>query len=846
MEMRKPEYDDVPLLPGLDVSLRQHVPASTASTPDARLPDRLTFTHVRRACELAIQHGDHKLAWRGAQALLRRCPEALWANMLMAQSLLASKQPALSMPYFQLLINRNQMDAAAWRGLSQALQHSGHDVAAGAASRRAACNQPLDTNGVPSETAAALPAARGMIYWRRGMTDMAVVELANTMRQAPNRLDVRWAYISALWQCDRLDDARRLLSHHDFEMEPQFPLLCLRAVLSGADDVVSVTREQIAAMDPDGTYQQAFFAPRAVPWPSESAPTIGWDTDIHALTEYLLATAESAVVAHSMPTTAPRVTALPANAVMPVTAPSAPPSRLAVSSDGQVQLVLGHRAALVRRFGSSVWSEIDQQLQHLVAVLRAKGMTVLAGYIDEPSRLVLPGLPAPAPVAADAMAIRDFIRGLATQLSSHHCELATVILLGGDECIPFHRLQNPIPDDERVVLSDNPYACDDAGYLIPQRIVARLPEGDGGDPQLLIQMLASMAAYHTQATHQSRFGIDVATLLRIRNTPARRLAVGIAADVWREPSQQVLRNLHGDAKLHTSPPLTGSALNARTIAGREVVYINLHGAAGMPHFYGQAANVWGAASALPIALSPNHFSKAVVAGAIIISEACYGAELLGRGVHNSIPLKALSEGALAFVGATVNAYGSASMPLLGADLLFDRLTHYLADGMPVGLALHFARLEFAQIMYERQGFLDDVDMKTLIEFSLLGDPWAAIKGTHTQPTVSHTASSGSLQLRTIERVPKVLRRMQLRESDISGDMLRRAKEVLQKCIPHSATTPLSIVATTNPRYQAKGLAMPDIRFSTKSLWQTSDGQWLPRSAHVTVTNDIITKTMLSH
>jgi hypothetical protein len=102
----------------------------------------------------------------------------------------------------------------------------------------------------------------------------------------------------------------------------------------------------------------------------------------------------------------------------------------------------------------------------------------------------------------------------------------------------------------------------------------------------------------------------------------------------------------------------------------------------------------------------------VVAGTIMISEACYGAELLGRSVHNSIPLKALSclKGALAFVGATVNAsvWGSANVPLLGADLLFERLTHYLADGMTVGLALHFARLEFAQIMYE-----NDKDFSTM-------------------------------------------------------------------------------------------------------------------------------------
>ena len=845
MEMRKHEFGDVPVLPGLDVSLRQQTPITPTTPPDPGLSDRLAFTHVRRACELAILHGDYQLAWRGAQSLMRRCPEALWPSMILAQALLASKQPGLSLPHFQLVINRNQLDAAAWRGLSQALQHSGHDMAASAASRRAVCNQPLDTSGVPTEAAAALPAARGMIYLRRGLADMAVVELANTMRQTPSRLDVRWAYISALWQSNRLDDARRLLSHHDFEMEPPFPLLCLRAVLSPASDVVAATREQITAMDPDGTYQQAFFAPHAVPWPLDVAPTIGWDPDMIALSEYLVATADTTLVAHGMsaPVVAPPTVS---SVVTAVSAPTTRPTLPMSSSDGQVHLILGHRAALMRRFGDSVWVHIDRRLQRLVAVLRSKGMTVMAGYIDEPSGLTVPGVVAPPAVGADAFAVRDLIRGLATQLATRQSELATVILLGGDECIPFHRLQNPIPDDERVVLSDNPYACDDAGYLIPQRIVARLPEGDGSDPTLLINLLESMATYHTQATHQRRFGVDVAALLRIRNTPGRRLAVGIAADVWREPSQHILRNMHADAVLHLSPPLTGNVINPRSMAGREVIYVNLHGAAGMPHFYGQAANGWGAASALPIALSPSHFTKAVVAGTIMISEACYGAELLGRSVHNSIPLKALSEGALAFVGATVNAYGSANVPLLGADLLFDRLTHYLADGMTVGLALHFARLEFAQIMYERQGFLDDVDMKTLIEFSLLGDPWAAIKGAQLQPTISHTSSTGSLQVLTIERVPKVLRRMQLNESDISGDMLRRAKEVLHKYIPNSAATPLSIVATTNPHYQAKGLAMPDIRFSTKALWQTSDGQWLPRTAHVTLSNDSITKTVLSH
>jgi hypothetical protein len=87
--------------------------------------------------------------------------------------------------------------------------------------------------------------------------------------------------------------------------------------------------------------------------------------------------------------------------------------------------------------------------------------------------------------------------------------------------------------------------------------------------------------------------------------------------------------------------------------------------------------------------------------------------------------------------------------------------------------------------------------------------------------------------------------MNLRETDVSP-MLRRAKEILQKYLPNDGASPLSIVATTNPYYQSKGLSAPDVRFSMKSLMQTSDGQWLPRNAHVTLSNQLLTKAVLSH
>ena len=812
-------------------------PATAPRTPvvsavpahDQHLPDAPTFAQVRRACEHAIRAGDHKIAWRVAQVLIRRFPDALAPSMLLGSALVAGNQHAMAVQHYKFLIKRNVTDAPAWTGLAAVLTGCGSSQAGTVALQRAYCVDPLDAQGNPREGITHIPHSHGILLLKRGNAVMAATELSNALKTVPHRADIRWYAIDALRRAGNLDEARRLLSHHDFDPEPEFPVLLLRVALSTALDVIQVTREQILAMDPDGSYTRAFFGADSVPFRIPAVPRVRWDAELAKLQAYLDADQEAQLRAE-------RGTDLPQPAAPEPTQPTAPAPQVPVlvANDGQVHLIIGNRAVLQRRFGADGFRRIEDQLTAACGVLRTQGMTICRGYIDAPQTLGLGDMQFTEPVPADPMAVRDFIRRVAAHCTAAQVELATVVIIGGDECIPFHRLSNPIPDDDRVIFSDNPYACDDSGYLIPQRIVSRLPEGDDDDPTLLLSMLVSMTDYHRTAHHQGRSGFDVAAWVRIRSAVGDRLARGVAAEVWQEPSRLVLRNLHADARLILSPPHTSQPGTHKIIAGREVLYLNLHGAAGMPHFYGQPADVWGAATALPIALSPDHIQRSAVAGTIIISEACYGAELAGRNIRNSIPLRALSLGALAFIGATVNAYGSSAAPLLGADLLFERLTHHLATGMPVGMALHYARLEFAQIMYERQGFLDDVDMKTLIEFILLGDPWATMKGGMTQPTIRHTTSTGSMQLQAVARVPKTVRRMLLTERDISPEMLRHARTVLEQYVPTSQSRSMSIVATTNPGVHSKGAQSPEVRFSMTSLVQTSDGQWLPKNVHVTM------------
>lgn len=837
MEQRKP-YHDVATVPALDVSMRVATPlAVSAPKPDYRLPDVLAFGLVYEACRLAATEEAHRLAWRGAQSLLRRTPEALATSYLFGMALLAGHQAALAIQQFQLVLQRNPTDSEAWQGLTHALQACQQPKAAVVTQQRAHLNCPLAGNGLPNEAAAQLPVARGVILLKRGMPELAATELLNTLRTTPPRSEIQLYYIEALRRSGRLDEARRLISHFDVELEPTLPVLWLRAALSESDDIRRVTLATIHDMDPDGRYARAFFAPLAPPWECAPQPALSWDQDLVALSDFLLRA--DAVQAKSMPLP----TSAPATAA---TQPSANPPTARISAhDDQVHMIVSHRQALVRRFGHGGWQKIDHALHTLVDVLNQSGMTVRAGYIDDPHGLRIGDVHVSQPVAADAMAIRDMVRSLSQQLKTHGAELATLLLVGGDDCIPFHRLQNPIPDDELAVMSDNPYACDDAGYLIPQRIVSRIPTGEGDDPELVLQVLTAMTAYHTTATHQGQLGFDISAWLRIRSAAGDTLARGIAAEVWREPAAVVLQNLHPDAKLLASPPLIADAVTPKLIGGREILYINLHGASGMAGFYGQPENSWGAATALPVALLPDQLTRPVIAGSMIISEACYGAELSGRTPANSIALRALANGAVAFVGATVNAYGSASTPLLGADLLFERLTSHLANGVPIGMALHYARLEFAQIMYERQGFLDDVDMKTLIEFILLGNPWATLKGNLRQPSIRLTTQHGTFKVVAVERVPKVLRRMTLHETDVSPAMLQRAKQVIRKYLPVDESQRLSIMATTNPYYQAKGVFRPDVRVSSKAMLTTADGNFLPRNIHLTMHDNALVKMVLS-
>ena len=286
-----------------------------------------------------------------------------------------------------------------------------------------------------------------------------------------------------------------------------------------------------------------------------------------------------------------------------------------------------------------------------------------------------------------------------------------------------HHLPNPVDDQDADVLSDNPYASRDANYFIPERAVGRLPDGEGEEIRFLRTLLQAAIGAHRRPA-----GADKGLWETIKNTlgtaePSQRdgTGFGYSASIWRKASRAVFEVIGDNRHLRTSPPLAYQELE---IAGEpHFSYFNLHGVEDGANWYGQRDALFPANYPLfPVALRPEDLDAVEQANAVVFTEACYGANILGKSTQSSIALRFLAAQALAVVGSTKVSYGSIAPPLLGADLLGRYFWEGLQAHLTVGEALRYAKVNLAQEMQERQGYLDGEDQKALISFVLYGDP----------------------------------------------------------------------------------------------------------------------------
>jgi hypothetical protein len=134
---------------------------------------------------------------------------------------------------------------------------------------------------------------------------------------------------------------------------------------------------------------------------------------------------------------------------------------------------------------------------------------------------------------------------------------------------------------------------------------------------------------------------------------------------------------------------------------------------------------------------------------LVFTEACYGANISGKGVEDAISLKFLASGTQAVVGSTCISYGSLSTPLSSADLLGRVFWDLLQEGFTAGESLRRAKIHLTREMNQRQGFLDAEDQKTLISFVLFGDPLAQPFHAKVTPKVTPHLSDAAVPVPTM-------------------------------------------------------------------------------------------------
>jgi hypothetical protein len=323
---------------------------------------------------------------------------------------------------------------------------------------------------------------------------------------------------------------------------------------------------------------------------------------------------------------------------------------------------------------------------------------------------------------------------------------AAVLLIGGAATMPFFEIPLvPRLDDDTLVPTDNPYGVAGAGTVatevaLPERPVGRIPD-------------------HPDDTAAS-FAERIAALCR----PARAAPGAVyllSAKVWEETSRSMAARLEPEPKVDLAPPRAPADFESPKFVDADArrFLFNLHGSDRDPRWFGQDGNRY------PPALDPGAVASLGaarrLAGALVLSQACYGAFLLMPGglrrVGQACCLRFLERGAAGFVGSTTIAYGGATGQLVCSDVLAVEFLRAASAGAPLGAALQRARQILASAVRSPPA---GSELKTLLQFVLYGDPlcaWARVAPTPKSASAAEGAPGAGEQAEIRERLAEYTR-----------------------------------------------------------------------------------------
>lgn len=365
-----------------------------------------------------------------------------------------------------------------------------------------------------------------------------------------------------------------------------------------------------------------------------------------------------------------------------------------------IKLIVSNRAALLRKYKTAGLAAIRKAVTALVAADKPRGITTQLVFLDDAAAMKAQGATA-VKTAANPRENKAAIDALCKALQP-----AYLMILGAPDVVPHQDLDNPAAsppdDDDARAWGDLPYACDaaysrdPARFIGPTRVVGRLPDLAGAsEPSHLLKLLQFAAKFKslTAADYKRYFGLSAAQ--------------------WQGSSRMSLQNLFGQSEdLQLCPPK--GPKHAATLLHSRAHFINCHGGTASPMFLGQSG------SSYPTALTTQTAAAKLSAGTVAAVECCYGAELYDAatlGLDMPICQSYLAQGAAGYLGSTTIAYGPAD-DNGAADLICQYFLQQVFKGASLGRAALLARQQFVQ----QAAQMDPVDLKTLAQFILLGDP----------------------------------------------------------------------------------------------------------------------------
>ena len=424
------------------------------------------------------------------------------------------------------------------------------------------------------------------------------------------------------------------------------------------------------------------------------------------------------------------------------------------------KIIVSNRSALKAKYGAAGAASIDSAVKKLIAADALRGIDSRRIFLDSAAAMKSVG----GKAVANPRDPRENKAAIDAIFRAHDPEY--VMILGAPDVIPHQDLANPVfdatNDPDRSALGDLPYACeapysrDIAAFKGPSRVVGRLPDMTGArDPVHLIKLLSNATKY------KSRPADDY-----VKN-------FSLSAFQWRKSTTLSISNVFGNSdSLLLSPPDGPNHAVSRLAPLSH--FINCHGGMADPSFVGQRGTSY------PTALTSGGIAGKISPGTVASVECCYGAELYDSEVL-ALPLpicqQYLRDGAYGYFGSTTIAYG----PEEGngaADLITQYFLLAVLEGASLGRAALIARQQFVQQVTE----LDPIDLKTLAQFNLLGDP-----SVHPATVDNATVVPKGIAADTAFRMERRARRAKLRAmSEFLGTTKPTASKV-SKSVRRSAT-----------------------------------------------------------